>query len=64
MAQVNISSTVWLNLKFTSNRWDRKPISNRETVKVPLLGRVAEMTRRGLMLATHVFMRFGKDPTK
>ncbi|XP_019462216.1 PREDICTED: uncharacterized protein LOC109361270 [Lupinus angustifolius] len=43
--------------------WDRKPISNRETVKVPLLGRVAEMTRRGSMLATHVFMRFGKDPT-
>ncbi|WJX13854.1 hypothetical protein P8452_04196 [Trifolium repens] len=43
--------------------WDKKPISNRETVKLPLLGRVAEMTRRGSMLATHVFMRFGKDPT-
>ncbi|KAF1860564.1 hypothetical protein Lal_00021608 [Lupinus albus] len=43
--------------------WDRKPISNRETVKMPLLGRVAEMTRRSSMLVTHVFMRFGKDPT-
>ncbi|XP_004496115.1 uncharacterized protein [Cicer arietinum] len=43
--------------------WDKKPISNRDTVKLPLLGRVAEMTRRGSMLATHVFMRFGKDPT-
>ncbi|CAL5209021.1 unnamed protein product [Lathyrus oleraceus] len=42
--------------------WDKKPISNRETVKLPLLGRVAEMTRRGSMLATHVLMRFGKDP--
>ncbi|KAL5069246.1 hypothetical protein RYX36_020133 [Vicia faba] len=42
--------------------WDKKPISNRETVKLPLLGRVAEMARRGSMLATHVFMRFGKDP--
>ncbi|CAK8572942.1 unnamed protein product [Lathyrus sativus] len=42
--------------------WDKKPISNRDTVKLPLLGRVAEMTRRGSMLATHVLMRFGKDP--
>nr|AFK39267.1 unknown [Lotus japonicus] len=42
--------------------WDKKPIFNRETVKLPLLGRVAEMTRRGSMLATHLFMRFGKDP--
>ncbi|KAK7278593.1 hypothetical protein RJT34_23625 [Clitoria ternatea] len=39
--------------------WDKKPISNRET----LVGRIAEMTRRGSMLATHVLMRFGKDPT-
>ncbi|XP_058770150.1 uncharacterized protein LOC131643838 [Vicia villosa] len=42
--------------------WNKKPISNRETVKLPLLGRAAEMTRRGSMLATHLFMRFGKDP--
>ncbi|KAH1139089.1 hypothetical protein AAZX31_10G185700 [Glycine max] len=42
--------------------WEKKPISNRETVKLPLLGRIAEMTRRGSMLATHVLMRFGKDP--
>jgi len=59
----NISPDGWLSFVFTSNRWDKKPISNRETVKLPLLGRVAEMTRRGSMLATHVFMRFGKDPT-
>ncbi|KAK7391540.1 hypothetical protein VNO78_19956 [Psophocarpus tetragonolobus] len=43
--------------------WDRKPISNRETAKFPLVGRIAEMTRRGSMLATHVLMRFGKDPS-
>ncbi|KAI4351491.1 hypothetical protein L6164_005857 [Bauhinia variegata] len=43
--------------------WDRKPIWNRETVQLPLLGRAAEITRRGAMLATHALMRFGKDPT-
>ncbi|XP_014512568.2 uncharacterized protein LOC106771159 isoform X2 [Vigna radiata var. radiata] len=43
--------------------WDRKPITNRETAKVPFLGRIAEMTRRGSMFATHVLMRFGKDPS-
>ncbi|MED6135333.1 hypothetical protein PIB30_045452 [Stylosanthes scabra] len=42
--------------------WDKKPISNRETVKVPLLGRAAEMSRRGSMLLTHLIMGFGKDP--
>ncbi|XP_054786858.1 uncharacterized protein LOC129293079 isoform X2 [Prosopis cineraria] len=42
--------------------WDKKPLRNKETVKLPLLGRVAEMARRGSMLATHVFMGFGKDP--
>ncbi|XP_028799399.1 uncharacterized protein LOC114754746 [Neltuma alba] len=42
--------------------WDKKPLWNKETVKLPLLGRVAEMTRRGAMLATHVLMRFGRDP--
>ncbi|RDX91493.1 hypothetical protein CR513_26515, partial [Mucuna pruriens] len=34
--------------------WDRKPISNKETAKLPLLGRIAEMSRRGSMLTTHV----------
>ncbi|QCE07781.1 uncharacterized protein LOC114190534 [Vigna unguiculata] len=43
--------------------WDKKPITNRETAKVPFLGRIAEITRRGSMLATHVLMRFGKDPS-
>ncbi|TKY51759.1 hypothetical protein E2542_SST23278 [Spatholobus suberectus] len=43
--------------------WNKKPISNRETVQLPFLGRIAEMTRRGSMLATHVLMRFGKDPS-
>ncbi|MED6135264.1 hypothetical protein PIB30_044780 [Stylosanthes scabra] len=42
--------------------WDKKPISNRETVKVPLLGRAAEMSRRGSMMLTHLIMGFGKDP--
>lgn len=56
------SYPMWLSFMFTSNRWDKKPISNRETAKLPLLGRIAEMTRRGSMLATHVLMRFGKDP--
>ncbi|KAJ7970663.1 Nuclear transport factor 2 (NTF2) family protein [Quillaja saponaria] len=43
--------------------WDKKPLWNRETVKVPLFGRVIEMTRRCSMLATHALMRFGKDPS-
>ncbi|KAK4283994.1 hypothetical protein QN277_000888 [Acacia crassicarpa] len=42
--------------------WNNKPLWNKETVKLPLLGRVAELTRRGSMLATHAFMGFGKDP--
>ncbi|KAK9282642.1 hypothetical protein L1049_010861 [Liquidambar formosana] len=44
--------------------WDKKPLWNRETVKVPLVGRLMEMIRRGSMLTTHIMMRFGKDPTK
>ena len=44
-------------------RWDKKPLLNRETAKLPLVGRIVEMTRRGSMLVTHVMMRFGKDPT-
>ncbi|CAL5407010.1 unnamed protein product [Camellia sinensis] len=43
--------------------WNKKPLWNRETVKLPLVGRIIEMTRRGSMLATHAMMRFGKDPT-
>ncbi|KAL6005428.1 hypothetical protein ACLOJK_005995 [Asimina triloba] len=38
-------------------RWDKKPLRNRETVKLPLLGRLAEIARRGSMLATHALMR-------
>ncbi|KAI0496908.1 hypothetical protein KFK09_023234 [Dendrobium nobile] len=42
--------------------WDKKPLKNRETVKLPLVGRLAEITRRGSMLITHALMGFGKDP--
>ncbi|GFZ05993.1 exocyst subunit exo70 family protein A1 [Actinidia rufa] len=45
------------------DRWDKKPLRNRETVKLPIVGRVLELTRRGSMLATHAMMGFGKDPT-
>ncbi|XP_072975693.1 uncharacterized protein [Typha angustifolia] len=43
--------------------WNKKPLKNRDTVKLPLVGRLAEITRRGSMMVTHVLMRFGKDPT-
>ncbi|XP_062091731.1 uncharacterized protein LOC133797730 isoform X1 [Humulus lupulus] len=43
--------------------WDKKPLWNRESVKLPLVGRFIEITRRGSMLATHAMMGFGKDPT-
>uniref|UniRef100_A0A1D1XHS2 Peptide deformylase n=1 Tax=Anthurium amnicola TaxID=1678845 RepID=A0A1D1XHS2_9ARAE len=42
--------------------WDKKPLKNRETVKLPLVGRLAEIARRGSMLATHAMMGCGKDP--
>eukprot|EP00268_Persea_americana_P053647 TRINITY_DN6093_c0_g2_i1.p1 TRINITY_DN6093_c0_g2~~TRINITY_DN6093_c0_g2_i1.p1 ORF type:complete len:178 (+),score=32.59 TRINITY_DN6093_c0_g2_i1:174-707(+) len=42
--------------------WGKKPLWNRNTVKPPLLGRFAEMMRRGSMLVTHAMMGFGKDP--
>ncbi|KAK9735133.1 hypothetical protein RND81_04G185600 [Saponaria officinalis] len=42
------------------DRWDKKPLRNRENL--PVLGRLLEMSRRGSMLATHVIMGFGKDP--
>ncbi|KAG6434203.1 hypothetical protein SASPL_105826 [Salvia splendens] len=44
------------------DRWDKKPLWDRETVKAPLVGHVIEATRRASMLATHALMRFGKDP--
>ncbi|KAK2971286.1 hypothetical protein RJ640_001312 [Escallonia rubra] len=43
--------------------WDKKPLWNRETAKLPLVGRIVETTRRGSMLVTHALMRFGKDPS-
>ncbi|KAJ0102942.1 hypothetical protein Patl1_05851 [Pistacia atlantica] len=43
--------------------WDKKPLRNRETVKLPLVGHILEMTRRASMLATHAMMGFGKDPS-
>ena len=43
-------------------RWDKKPLRNRDTVSFPLVGRFMEMGRRGMMLATHAMMGFGKDP--
>ncbi|KAK1299743.1 hypothetical protein QJS10_CPB13g01483 [Acorus calamus] len=43
--------------------WHKKPLRNRETVRLPLLGRLAEITRRGSMFMTHALMGFGKDPT-
>ncbi|KAG2243258.1 hypothetical protein Bca52824_094899 [Brassica carinata] len=42
--------------------WDKKPLRNRDTVSFPLVGRFMEMGRRGMMLATHAMMGFGKDP--
>lgn len=43
------------------DRWDKKPLSDRHTVKFPLVGRAAEKLRRSNMLITHLFMGFGKD---
>ena len=42
--------------------WDKKPLKNRDTVKLPLVGRFVEMSRRGSMFLTHAWMGFGKDP--
>lgn len=41
--------------------WNKKPLWNRDTVQVPVVGRVTEVLRRGLMLTTHAMMGFGKD---
>ncbi|WOL12737.1 hypothetical protein Cni_G21504 [Canna indica] len=43
--------------------WDGNPLKNRDTVNLPLIGRLAEVTRRGSMLITHALMGFGKDPS-
>ncbi|RZC84134.1 hypothetical protein C5167_046920 [Papaver somniferum] len=43
--------------------WDKKPLWNKDTVKVPVLGRLVEMSRTGSMFATHLLMGFGKDPS-
>lgn len=45
-----------------ANRWDKKPLKNRDTVKIPIVGRVLETMRKGSMWATHAMMGFGKDP--
>lgn len=43
--------------------WDKKPLRNRETVNVPLVGRMIEVSRRASMFLTHALMGFGKDPS-
>ncbi|CAA6668469.1 unnamed protein product [Spirodela intermedia] len=58
---INIISLIKLHLK--DGKVDKKPLKNRETVKLPLVGQLAELTRRASMLATHCLMRFGKDPS-
>ncbi|XP_015160039.1 putative late blight resistance protein homolog R1B-12 isoform X4 [Solanum tuberosum] len=45
------------------NFWDKKPLWNRETMKVPLVGRVMKVSRRASMLFTDALMGFGKDPS-
>ncbi|KAH0777695.1 hypothetical protein KY290_009106 [Solanum tuberosum] len=45
------------------NFWDKKPLRNRETVKVSLVGRVMEVSRRASMLFTDALVGFGKDPS-
>uniref|UniRef100_A0A0E0JU23 SnoaL-like domain-containing protein n=1 Tax=Oryza punctata TaxID=4537 RepID=A0A0E0JU23_ORYPU len=42
--------------------WDKKPLKSRETVSFPVVGRLAEASRRGAMLLTHALMGCGKDP--
>ncbi|XP_015160044.1 putative late blight resistance protein homolog R1B-17 isoform X1 [Solanum tuberosum] len=43
------------------NSWDKKPLWNRETVKVPLVRRVIEVSRRASKLLKRTLMGFGKD---
>lgn len=42
--------------------WNKKPLKNKNTAKLPLVGRLAFTTRRAAMLLTHAIMGFGKDP--
>ncbi|KAJ7517778.1 hypothetical protein O6H91_21G040200 [Diphasiastrum complanatum] len=42
--------------------WEKRPLWDKETVRVPLVGRLARTSRRGNMLFTHLLMGFGKDP--
>lgn len=42
--------------------WDKKPLWNKHTVRVPLVGHIAEGMRRCSMLLTHAMMGCGKDP--
>ncbi|KAK3152623.1 hypothetical protein QOZ80_2BG0161440 [Eleusine coracana subsp. coracana] len=42
--------------------WNKKPLKNKETTRLPLVGRLAFTTRRAAMLLTHAIMGFGKDP--
>jgi len=42
--------------------WDKNPLWDRQSVRLPLVGRLAETWRRGNMMVTHVLMGFGKDP--
>jgi hypothetical protein len=42
-------------------RWGSYRLWNKHTVRVPLVGRIAETVRRGNMIVTHVLMGFGKD---
>nr|GMD57326.1 NTF2-like domain containing protein [Ipomoea batatas] len=42
--------------------WDKKPLRNQNTVTLPLVGRMFELSRRASMLATHAMMGFGRDP--
>ncbi|KAG5575006.1 hypothetical protein H5410_055140 [Solanum commersonii] len=43
--------------------WDKKPLRNRETVKVPIVGRMIEVSRKVSTLLTHALIGFGKDPS-
>ncbi|EFJ13326.1 hypothetical protein SELMODRAFT_122863, partial [Selaginella moellendorffii] len=42
--------------------WHKQPLKSRDTVKLPLVGRLAESVRRGNMIITHLLLGCGKDP--
>lgn len=56
--QKDINILLWNVL---SHRWGGYRLWNRHTVRVPLVGRLAETMRWGNMLVTHMLMGFGKD---